>query len=158
MSRFDGNRFASASQEWATPDELFAPLEAEFHFTLDVCADASNTRASHWLGESDNGLICDWGENTCWMNPPYRQVGKWIKKAYEASRTGATVVCLVPARTNTVWWHDYCMRGEVRFVRGRPKFAGARHGLPQPLAVIVFRPPTQRASVAVAALKEGEPR
>lgn len=82
----------------------------------------------------------DWGKNICWMNPPYKQVGKWIVKAYNEYQKGATVVCLVQSRTNTNWWHDYCMKGEVRFVRGRPVFKGCKHGLPQPLAIVIFRP------------------
>jgi hypothetical protein len=73
------------------------------------------------------------------MNPPYNNVGKWIKKAYEESLQGAIVVCLVQSRTNTNWWHDYCMEGEVRFIKGRPKFKGCKHGLPQPLAIVIFK-------------------
>lgn len=75
------------------------------------------------------------------MNPPYgRTIGKWVRKAWEASREGATVVCLLPARTDTAWWHDYCMRGEVRFIRGRLKFGDSKSGAPFPSAVVVFRP------------------
>ncbi len=73
------------------------------------------------------------------MNPPFGTQGAWVRKAYsESLRKGTTVVCLLPARTNTNWWHDYVMKGEVRFIRGRPKFKGAEHGLPQPLAIVVF--------------------
>jgi len=75
------------------------------------------------------------------MNPPYgRVIGQWVKKAYESSLDGATVVCLLPARTDTSWWHDYCMKGEIRFVRGRLKFGGARGNAPFPSAVVIFRP------------------
>ena len=73
------------------------------------------------------------------MNPPFGVQGKWIKKAYNESLKGTTVVCLMPSRTNTNWWHDYCMKGEIRFVRGRPIFKGAKHGLPQPLSIVIFR-------------------
>lgn len=73
------------------------------------------------------------------MNPPYKTMKEWIKKAYEESRKdNTTVVCLIPARTNTKWWHQYCMQGEIRFIEGRPKFEGCIHGLPQPLALIIF--------------------
>ena len=73
------------------------------------------------------------------MNPPFRVQKQWVIKASEESKKGATVVMLLPTRTNTNWWHDYVMQGEVRFLRGRPKFKGAEHGLPQPLAIVVFR-------------------
>ena len=138
MAQFE-RKFESAKQEWETPLELFAPLQAEFKFDLDVCADAANAKCPRFWTQENDGLVVEWFGN-CWMNPPYRQVGKWVKKAYEEAQAGrATVVCLVPSRTNTNWWHDYCMKGEVRFIRGRPKFGGADHGLPQPLAIVVFR-------------------
>jgi len=73
------------------------------------------------------------------MNPPYKDMKKWVIKAYtESQKNNATVVCLLPARTNTIWWHEYCMKGEIRFIRGRPAFEGCIHGLPQPLAIVVF--------------------
>ncbi len=73
------------------------------------------------------------------MNPPYKDMKKWVIKAYEEStKNGCVVVCLIPARTNTKWWHEYCMKGEIRFIEGRPKFEGCIHGLPQPLALVIF--------------------
>ena len=81
----------------------------------------------------------------CWLNPPYGQnsahkLSNWVQKAFhDSEKYGATIVMLIPARTNTKWWHRFCMRaGEIRFIEGRPKFGGAKHGLPQPLAVVVF--------------------
>lgn len=75
------------------------------------------------------------------MNPPYgRTIGDWMRKAYESSQNGATVVCLVPARTDTVWWHDYAMRGEIEFIKGRLRFNGHKNSAPFPSAVVVFRP------------------
>lgn len=75
------------------------------------------------------------------MNPPYgRGIGQWMQKAYESAQMGATVVCLVPARTDTAWWHDYAMRGEVTFIRGRLKFGNAKNSAPFPSALIVFKP------------------
>ena len=71
------------------------------------------------------------------MNPPCGEQGRWLKKAYDEARNGCKVVCLLPSRTNTNWWHDFVMNGEVRFIRGRPKFVGAKHGLPQPLAIVI---------------------
>jgi len=138
MAQF-ATKFDSKRQDWETPDEVFVPLNAEFSFTLDVCATSENTKCPHYFTEEMNGLKQRW-EGVCWMNPPFGSQGQWVRKAYEESqRNGTIVVCLLPARTNTNWWHDYVMRGEVRFIRGRPKFKGAKHGLPQPLAVVVFR-------------------
>ena len=138
-------KFESAKQDWTTPDDLFDPINAEFKFTLDAAADATNKRAEKFFCAADDGLRQDWGTHTVWLNPPYgERAGKlsdWIKKALAASRLGATVVMLIPARTNTNWFHDLCLKyGEVRFIKGRPKFGGADHGLPQPLCLIIFRP------------------
>ena len=136
MANFD-KAFTSTNKDWETPDEIFIPLNKEFEFTLDVCASAKNAKCDNYYTIKDNALKLPW-TGTCWMNPPYGQKKRWIEKAYKESLNGALVVCLVPARTNTNWWHDYCMKGEVRFIRGRPKFKGAKYGLPQPLAIIIF--------------------
>ena len=74
------------------------------------------------------------------MNPPYgREIGKWLKKAYESSINGAIVVCLIPARTDTAWWHDYVMKGKIRFIRGRLKFGGSKNSAPFPSAIVIFQ-------------------
>ena len=139
MANFDNNRFASNNQEYATPWNLFNKLNEEFNFTLDVCAHEGNHKCERYYNEQQNSLIQDWGGEVCWMNPPYKTMKEWVKKAYEESRKdNTTVVCLIPARTNTKWWHQYCMKGEIRFIEGRPKFEGCIHGLPQPLALIIF--------------------
>ena len=76
----------------------------------------------------------------CWMNPPYgRDIKHWVKKAYESSLTGTTVVCLLPARTDTAWWHDYCMKGNIEFIRGRLKFGNSKNSAPFPSAIVVFK-------------------
>ncbi len=139
MSNFDSNRFRSSNQEWETPDGIFIPLNQEFGFTLDVAASKENHKCRRYFTEKDDALSKSWFGEICWLNPPYRQVKLWIKKAYQESQKGAIVVCLVQARTNTDWWHDYCMKGEIRFIRGRPKFKGCKYGLPQPLAMVIFR-------------------
>jgi phage N-6-adenine-methyltransferase len=139
MADFDTNRFQSKKQTYETPKELYQPLADEFQFTLDVAADRFNTKCFDFFDESLDGLKQPW-HGVCWCNPPYREQSKWVKKAWMEAKLGrATTVLLVPARTNTGWWHDYCMKGEVRFIRGRPRFAGCIHGLPQPLALIIFR-------------------
>lgn len=168
--------------EWGTPQEFFDPLDAEFHFTVDVCATPGNAKCVRYfapLGLSPatwrcmwdhpaecgaggcagcehrrtppcafDGLAQDWSREVCWMNPPYgRAIKSWMCKAHAESLRGATVVCLVPARTDTGWWWDYAMKGEVRFIRGRLRFTGGTHTnplsvvAPFPNAVVIFRPP-----------------
>ena len=136
----NGGLFSSNSIYWETPQDFFDRLDAEFHFTLDVCATPENAKCERYYTERDNGLMQPW-QGACWMNPPYgREIGRWVRKAYFAAQAGATVVCLVPARTDTAWWHDYVMRAnEIRFVRGRLRFGGSNNA-PFPSAVVVFRP------------------
>lgn len=152
MAQFK-TKFESKRQDWETPDELFQPLNKEFGFTLDVCATPENSKCPQFFTIADNALVKDW-RGVCWMNPPFGEQGKWVRKAYQSALEGATVVCLLPSRTNTNWWHDYCMKGEVRFVRGRPKFKGAEHGLPQPLSIVVFTP----ANTACSGLATTSPK
>ena len=133
---FDNNRFKSKGQEWETPDELFNSLNEIFSFTRDVCASLENRKCEDFWSEEDSCLDKVW-DGVNWMNPPYKDMKKFIKKAYD-ERDNAVTVCLIPARTNTLWWHEYCMSGQVIFICGRPKFKGCVHGLPQPLALVVF--------------------
>ena len=133
--------FTSNRQDWATPQFLFDGLNAEFRFEVDVCANAENAKCKRFFSEQDNGLSQDWN-GVCWMNPPYgRTIGLWMKKAFESSLNGALVVCLVPARTDTTWWHKYAMRGEIRYLRGRLKFGESENSAPFPSAIVIFRPP-----------------
>lgn len=132
--------FSSETDLWATPQDFFDRLNEEFGFELDVCATPENAKCARYFTERENGLLQTW-KGICWMNPPYgREIAQWIKKAYESALAGATVVCLVPSRTDTQWWHDYCMKGEIRFVRGRLKFGGVIDNAPFPSAVVIFRP------------------
>jgi phage N-6-adenine-methyltransferase len=130
--------FSSATDNWATPQDLFDKLNKVYNFELDVCASKENAKCKRFFTVQDDGLAKDW-TGTCWMNPPYgREIGKWMAKAYESSKTGAKVVCLVPARTDTGWWHDYAMNGEVTFIRGRLKFGNSKNSAPFPSALVVF--------------------
>jgi len=123
---YTGPALSSACDTWGTPQALFDELDAEFHFETDVCALPSNAKCAHYFTPEIDGLAQEW-HGVCWMNPPYgRQTGVWLRKAYEESQRGATVVCLIPARTDTAYWHDYCMKGEVRFLRGRLRFERER--------------------------------
>ena len=138
--------FSSATDLWATPQDFFDKLDAEFGFDWDVCATHDNAKCRQYFTKIQNGLRQPW-TGICWMNPPYgREIGKWMQKAYESSLQGATVVCLVPARTDTAWWHDYAAKGEVRFIRGRLKFGDAKNSAPFPSAVVVVRPSIARAA------------
>ena len=122
--------FSSASQHWATPKELYDALDAEFHFNDDPCP----------LNPIEDGLNREWGSRT-YCNPPYgREIGKWLLAAYSESLQGKTVVCLIPSRTDTRWWHDYVMKAqEIRFLKGRLKFGDSKNSAPFPSAVVVFK-------------------
>ena len=118
---------------------FFDRLDEEFGFDLDVCALRENAKCSRYFTPAKDGLKQQWA-GVCWMNPPYgRQIATWMKKAYESSQNGATIVCLVPARTDTKWWHDYATKGEIRFVRGRLRFGDADYPAPFPSAIVIFR-------------------
>ena len=133
--------FSSATPEWATPQELFDELNAEFQFTLDPCCTPQNAKCAKHYTAQDNGLTQDWGRERVWMNPPYgREIGRWVEKAVMAAQRGALVVCLLPFRADTRWWHQYCTHGEVRLMRGRIKFGAAKTGAPFPSTLVIFRP------------------
>lgn len=135
--------FSSSSNEWETPQELFDELDNEFHFTLDPCATEENAKCDKYFNKTENGLSRSWAHERVFMNPPYgRDIGKWIKKAYEESER-ALVVCLIPARTDTAYWHDYIFdKAEIRFKRGIIYFkknTGETGPAPFPSAIVVYR-------------------
>jgi site-specific DNA-methyltransferase (adenine-specific) len=132
--------FSSRTDEWATPRETFDALEAEFGpFELDPAASVENAKCPRFYTRADDGLTREW-TGRVFLNPPYgREMPAWMAKAWEASQTTAElVVCLVPARTDTGWWHRYAMRGDYRLLPGRLHFGGADRA-PFPSAVVVFR-------------------
>ena len=137
-------KFESRKQEWTTPQDMWDQLNSEFHFSIDLAADGENTKCTSYYSKESDALRQEWN-GVGWLNPPYgdgiSKLSKWVQKAFDETRKpGCTVVMLIPARTNTRWWHQYCMQAaEIRFINGRPKFGNAAHGLPQPLALIVFR-------------------
>lgn len=127
VSTFNAGMRSSFSPHWRTPPTIYQELDREFHFTLDPCPEYG----------LEFGLELDW-TGRVFVNPPYgRRITDWIKKGYESN--AEVVVMLLPARTDTAWWHDYCMKGEIRFIRGRLKFNGALFNAPFPSAVVVFR-------------------
>src|SRR5262249_50080508 len=132
---------SSRSVEWPTDPAVFAKLDAEHGpFTLDPCATAENAKCPTFFTREQDGLAQTW-TGRVYMNPPYgREIGLWMRKAYESAQTTAElVVCLVPVRTGSAWWQDYAMQGEVRFLRGRLKFVGSQNSAPFDSAVVVFR-------------------
>ena len=132
--------FSSATDVWATPQDFFDKYNEIYRFTVDVCANSENAKCDRFFTVDDDGLAQKW-EGRAWMNPPYgRTIKYWMRKAYESSLNGATVVCLVPARTDTAWWHDYAAKGDIEFIRGRLKFGGHKNSAPFPSAVVVFKP------------------
>lgn len=133
--------FSSKTDDWATPIDLFTTLDNEFHFTLDPCASAENHKCEKFFTKEQNGLAQDWSNDVVLCNPPYgRQIGKWVEKAYETSKLGGTVVMLIPARTDTKWFHEYILgKAQIMFVRGRIKFGNAKYNAPFPCMIVVYR-------------------
>jgi len=119
--------FSSMTDEWRTPKSVYDALDKEFGFDFDPCP----------MGGVWDGLAIEWGNST-FCNPPYSQIAKWIKKGYEEAERGKTVVFLIPSRTDTRWWHDYCMKGQIRFIKGRLKFGDAKNNAPFPSCVVIF--------------------
>lgn len=133
--------FSSLSCEWATPQWLFDEFNHLYKFDMDVCATKENTKCNSYFTKEDNALIQNWGTQTVWMNPPYgRGIKEWVKKAHEAAQQGAIVVCLLPSRTDTSWWHEYVMKAcEVLYIRGRLKFGDSINSAPFPSCIVIFK-------------------
>jgi site-specific DNA-methyltransferase (adenine-specific) len=132
--------FSSATPEWETPQETFDALNKEFNLNVDVCATEENNKCKIFLSKEVGGLDVSWKDMRCWMNPPYgREIGKWIEKA--ATGGAEIVVALLPARTDTRWFHSYIYnKAEIRFIKGRLKFGGHKNSAPFPSMVVIFRP------------------
>lgn len=135
--------FSSATDNWSTPQYLFDALNKEFHFTLDPCADSSNHKCDKYYTKEQDGLAQDWAGEIVFCNPPYgREIGKWVKKSYDEVYNGTCecVVMLIPARTDTRWFHEYIYKiAEIHFFRGRIKFGGQTQNAPFPSMVVIFR-------------------
>lgn len=133
--------FSSATAEWSTPQDFFEKINSEFHFTLDVCATPHNAKCKEFYTKEQDGLSLPWN-GTVWCNPPYgRETGSWVRRAYLSNKAGgSTVVMLLPARTDTRWFHEYIYHhAEIRFIKGRLKFSGAKWNAPFPCMIVVFR-------------------
>ena len=128
----DQPHFMSERLDWRTPKAVYQVLDAEFRFDYDPCP-------ANWDGKID-GLESEWGKSN-YVNPPYgRELPKWIEKGYKEHLKGKTVVFLIPSRTDTVWWHRYCMKAdEIRFIKGRLKFDDQANPAPFPSAIVIFK-------------------
>lgn len=131
--------YSSKTDMWATPQDFFDALDAEFHFTLDACAVKENAKCEAYYTPEQDGLDQPW-TGRVWCNPPYgRNVGQWVKKAHDTASGGGFVVMLLPARTDTHWFHDYIYgKTEVRFIKGRLKFGSCQNAAPFPSMVVIF--------------------
>ena len=136
--------FSSATNEWATPVSLYRWIGQIYRFTLDPCCTVATAKCATFYTSAEDGLSKSWGQHTVFMNPPYgNDIGKWVKKAFEESNKGATVVCLIPARTDTSWWYKYCtLAARVMFITGRVHFIQGEKqaAAPFPSCFVVFTP------------------
>ena len=138
--------FSSKEEKWQTPQDLFDTLDLEFNFTLDPCCQHDSAKCEKHYTPYEDGLIQDWSNDIVFVNPPYgRELKKWVKKSYDESLKGATVVMLIPSRTDTSYFHDYIYhKAEIRFLRGRIKFIDPvtkkqKDAAPFPSAIIIFK-------------------
>jgi hypothetical protein len=124
---FNRSLFSSATDNWKTPSDVYEKLNEEFDFNDDPCPIGGN-----------GGLQREWGTST-FVNPPYSQITNWVKYGYEQSQKSKTIVMLIPSRTDTKWWHNYVMKArEIRFIKGRLRFGGAKNSAPFPSCIVVF--------------------
>ena len=134
--------FSSTTDDWSTPQSFYDELDKEFHFTLDPSASDTNYKCDKYFTEKDNGLLQNWGGNIVFCNPPYGKViGEWVRKAHEeAQKPNTTVVMLIPARTDTKYFHEYIYKKhEIRFIKGRLKFGNSNNSAPFPSMVVVMK-------------------
>lgn len=134
--------YSSKTDEWETPREFFEKLDREFHFTLDPCADEKNRKCEKYFTREQNGLLQDWRGHRVFCNPPYgKAIKEWVEKCYrEGIKDNTIVVMLIPARTDTKFFHDFIIhRSEIRFVKGRLKFGDSKAAAPFPSMVVIFR-------------------
>jgi phage N-6-adenine-methyltransferase len=134
--------FSSRTDEWSTPQSVFEELNKEFHFNLDPCATKDNAKCRKFFTKAQDGLKQNWQGYNVFCNPPYgRKIKEWVKKAYEESlKPNTMVVMLIPARTDTSYFHDYIYeKAEIRFIRGRLKFGNAKNSAPFPSMIVVYK-------------------
>lgn len=145
------------SMEWETPWPLFEALDIEFNFTIDAAATSKNTKCERYWTKETDGLTQDWSGETLFINPPFRaaDLRRWVEKAWLASREPETiVVMIVPVKSDQFWWGDFAIKTEIRFIKGRVTFEGAKNTMPGPVAVLVFGKYITRKNVSMRRPKE----
>lgn len=132
---------SSNTDEWATPIKFYEELNKEFKFTLDPCATKENHKCDKYFSKNENGLEQSWVGHRVFMNPPYgREISKWVEKAYNENKKGTFIVCLLPARTDTRWFHNYIYKQhEIRFLKGRLKFNDGKQSAPFPSMIVIMK-------------------
>jgi len=135
---------SSERMDWETPPEIFDDLQKEFNFTLDPCASSENAKCEKFFTEEDNGLVKDWSNERVFVNPPYGSaIKEWVKKCFQERNRADLIVMLIPARTDTTYFHEYIYhKAEIRFIKGRIKFLGNQKGsgsAPFPSMLVIFR-------------------
>lgn len=130
--------FSSKTYEWATPQDFFDKLDKEFNFTLDPCATPENAKCKRFFTKEEDGLKQDWNNEIVFCNPPYgRDIKYWVEKGSNAR--GGIVVMLLPARTDTKYFHEFIYhKAEIRFIKGRIKFGGSKNSAPFPSMLVIF--------------------
>lgn len=130
--------FSHNKDEWFTPQQLFDDLNDIFHFTLDPCATDENHKCFKYYTKEEDGLLQDWSDEVVWCNPPYSDLKSWTRKCAEEGNKGTKIVLLIPARTDTRWFHEYCLQGRIWFMKGRIKFGGCKDNAPFPNLLITY--------------------
>lgn len=135
--------FSSNTDEWSTPPDFYEALDAEFHFDFDPCATSENHKCHNYMTKENDGLSASWAGRRVFVNPPYSEISRWVEKAFREGHQENTLVCLlIPARTDTKYFHDYIIhRSEIRFIKGRLKFGGGKNSAPFPSMLVIFRGP-----------------
>jgi len=135
--------FSTGTIHWSTPQDFFDKVNRKYKFTLDACADTTNYKVKNYFTAKDNGLAQSWQNNVVWCNPPYgKTISDWVKKASDECSAKCTIVMLLPARTDTRWFHDYIYGNEncrIQFIKGRLKFSNSKSSAPFPSMLVEFK-------------------
>lgn len=135
--------FTSNNQEWETPQKLFEELNKEFNFTLDACASKSNHKLERYYTEKDSALNHSWKDERVFINPPYNRNKEFIKKCFDERESARVIVLLIPARTDTKYFHEYIYHhAEIRFIKGRLKYelnGKSLNSSPFPSMLVIWR-------------------
>lgn len=134
--------FSSKKDDWETPQKLFDMLDKKYGFDLDPAATTENAKCDKYFTKEENGLLQDWEGHCVFCNPPYgRQIYEWVEKGYaESKKPHTTVVMLLPARTDTRWFHEYIYgKADIEFLKGRLKFGNSKNSAPFPSMIVTWR-------------------